>query len=462
MEPSPANAANAKSSLYVGDLHPDIVHEQLFQAFSDLKSLASVRVCRDLRSSKSLGYGYVNFDSADDAARALETKNHMQFNGKTIRLMWSRRDSDFRRNGIGNVFVKNLSESVDNGKLQDMFQKFGNILSCKVVTSDDGSSRGHGFIQFESENSAISAIEALNGATIDGKKIFVGSHVRKADRTLPNPDAQFTNIYVKNLDLGMTEQELQEKFAKFGKILSLVISKDENGSSKGFGFVNFENPDDARRAVEAMNGLQLGSKNLYVGRAQKKAEREQILRQQFEEKRQEQIQKYKDCNVYVKNINDSVSEDMLRELFSQCGSITSVKIMQDIKGISRGFGFVCFSTRDEANKAVSTFQSYMFHKKPLSVSIAQRKEERLVHLQMQYGQRLTGIVGPTSPPVMPSGYSPVFYPAPGVVAHGPPRPGLMYQPPVGLGTVWRGNAFVPPPRPFQQSRPSMVRMFISQ
>lgn len=61
-------------------------------------------------------------------------------------------------------------------------------------------------------------------------------------------------------------------------------------------------------------------------------------------------------NVYVKNINDTVTEDMLRELFSQCGSVTSVKLMQNEKGISRGFGFVCFSTPEEASKAVKTFQ----------------------------------------------------------------------------------------------------------
>ncbi|KAL4381283.1 hypothetical protein AHAS_Ahas04G0118000 [Arachis hypogaea] len=43
--------------------------------------------------------------------------------------MWSRRDPDVRKSGKGNVFVKNLVESIDNAELHDLFQKFGNILS---------------------------------------------------------------------------------------------------------------------------------------------------------------------------------------------------------------------------------------------------------------------------------------------------------------------------------------------
>ena len=51
----------------------------------------------------------------------------------------------------------------------------------------------------------------------------------------------------------MTEEILVEKFSEFGKITSLVISKDANGTSKGFGFVNFENPDDVKRAKDTMH-----------------------------------------------------------------------------------------------------------------------------------------------------------------------------------------------------------------
>lgn len=55
--------------------------------------------------------------------------------------------------------------------------------------------------------------------------------------------------------------------------------QDEDGKSKGFGFINFENADDAAVAVEKNQGSILEGKEVYCGRAQKKAEREAELRQ---------------------------------------------------------------------------------------------------------------------------------------------------------------------------------------
>lgn len=66
------------------------------------------------------------------------------------------------------------------------------------------------------------------------------------------------------MDLDVTEALLKEKFSSFGKIISLAIAKDEKGFSKGFGFMNYENPDDARRATEAMNGSQFGNLLIFL------------------------------------------------------------------------------------------------------------------------------------------------------------------------------------------------------
>lgn len=445
----PSSVAAPPASLYVGDLHPDVSEAHLVDAFSDFKSLTSVRVCKDSSTGKSLCYGYVNFVSPQDAIRAIELKNHTMLNGRVIRVMWSRRDPDARKSTIGNLFVKNLPDSIDNAGLQDMFNKYGNIMSSKVVTTDEGKSKGYGFVQFETEESANAAIEKLNGSTVGDKELYVGKFVRKCDRILSGPDARYTNLYMKNLDLDITEATLQEKFSSFGKIVSLAIKKDNNGMSRGFGFVNYENPDDAKRALEAMNGTQLGSKILYVARAQKKAEREQILHHQFEEKRKEQVLKYKGSNIYVKNIDDNVNDEELRDHFSACGTITSAKVMRDDKGISKGFGFVCFSTPEEANKAVTTFHGFMFHGKPLYVALAQKKEDRKAQLQLQYAQQMAGLAGPSTA-IIPGGYPPYYYAASGVISHVPSRAGMMYQH-LALRPGWGANGFAPPARSFQQS-----------
>ncbi|KAL8504979.1 hypothetical protein ACS0TY_016252 [Phlomoides rotata] len=444
--PPPATQA----SLYVGDLPSDATDGMLFDAFKEFTSIDSVRVCRDLHTGRSLCYGYVNFISPQDAIRAIEVKNHSTLHGKAMRVMWSLRDSDARKSGVGNVFVKNLSDSIDSVKLQEMFQKFGNILSCKVVTSDDGKSRGYGFVQFEFETSAKAAIENLNGLIIGEKEMYVGKFVKRSDRAVSCPE-KYTNLYVKNLDTGVSEEVLEEKFSQYGKIMSLVISKDENGASRGFGFVNFEKPENAKSAVEALHGSQLGSKVLYVARAQKKSEREARLRRQYEEKKKEQILKYQDSNVYVKNIDDDVTDDELREWFSQCGTITSVKIMRDDKGVSKGFGFVCFSIPEEAYRAVFTFHGCILRRKPLYVSIAQRKEDRQAHLQLVYAHRLSGFSGPPSP-VLSGGYPHIYYSAPGLVSQIHTPPSLLFQAP-NMRPGWRANAIPNPSRPVVHPSP---------
>lgn len=95
---------------------------------------------------------------------------------------------------------------------------------------------------------------------------------------------------------------------------------------------------------------------------------------------------------------------------------------------------------------------YMFHRKPLYVAIAQRKEDRQAQLQLQYAHQMAGLAGPSTA-VIPGGYPPLYYTAPsGVVSQVSPRPGLMYQP-LGMRPGWRANGFAPPARPnFQPSQ----------
>ena len=76
--------------------------------------------------------------------------------------------------------------------------------------------------------------------------------------------------------------------------------------------------------------------------------------------------------MYVKHINENVDDSQLKDYFSQCGVISSAKIMRDQKGASKGFGFVCFSTPEEANIAIKTLNGmliFLF----MSISLHQEK-----------------------------------------------------------------------------------------
>ncbi|KAG4401999.1 hypothetical protein GLYMA_02G103900v4 [Glycine max] len=370
------------TSLYVGDLDPNVTDAQLYDLFNQLGQVVSVRVCRDLTSRRSLGYGYVNFSNPQDAARALDVLNFTPLNNRPIRIMYSHRDPSIRKSGQGNIFIKNLDRAIDHKALHDTFSTFGNILSCKVATDSSGQSKGYGFVQFDNEESAQKAIEKLNGMLLNDKQVYVGPFLRKQERESTADKAKFNNVFVKNLSESTTDDELKNVFGEFGTITSAVVMRDGDGKSKCFGFVNFENADDAARAVEALNGKKFDDKEWYVGKAQKKSERENELKQRFEQSMKEAADKYQGANLYVKNLDDSLGDDKLKELFSPFGTITSCKVMRDPNGISRGSGFVAFSTPDEASRALLEMNGKMVVSKPLYVTLAQRKEDRRARLQV--------------------------------------------------------------------------------
>jgi polyadenylate-binding protein len=278
---------------------------------------------------------------------------------------------------------------------------------------------------------------------LNEKKVYVGHHIPKKDRQskFEEMKANFTNVYVKNIALDVTEDDFRQLFERYGDVTSSSLARDQEGKSRGFGFVNFTTHEAASKAVDELNGNDFHGQDLYVGRAQKKHEREEELRKSYEAARLEKANKYQGVNLYIKNLDDDVDDDKLRQMFSEFGPITSAKVMretptegdeekkedekdenedkekenkeetkEEVKeepkeepkegeeeeakddkkaekksdkklGKSKGFGFVCFSNPDDATKAVAEMNQRMINNKPLYVALAQRKDVRKSQLE---------------------------------------------------------------------------------
>lgn len=81
-------------------------------------------------------------------------------------------------------------------------------------------------------------------------------------------------LYVGNLPYNVTQSRLQEIFSPFGTLGEITVITDKfSGRSKGFGFVEFENPEEAKAAIEKLNGTDMDGRNIVVNEARPKEDR---------------------------------------------------------------------------------------------------------------------------------------------------------------------------------------------
>jgi polyadenylate-binding protein len=234
---------------------------------------------------------------------------------------------------------------------------------------------------------------------------------------------------VKNVDPDVTQDEFMKLFEPYGTVTSARIQLDDKGRSKGFGFVNYENHEEALMAVEKLHDTDLKGMKLFVSRAQKKAEREVELRRSCEHTK---MDKHQGVNIYIKNLEDDVDDETLRADFEPFGTVTSCKVMCSKDGTSKGFGFVCFASPAEATAAITEMNNKLVRTKPLYVAFAQPRDVRRQQLEGQIAQR-------DQSRMQQAAADPAFHPPPGLEGF-PPQGGH------GMPSYGQPIMMPPPPR----------------
>ncbi|KAE8149441.1 hypothetical protein BDV25DRAFT_2711 [Aspergillus avenaceus] len=171
------------------------------------------------------------------------------------------------------IFVQQLAARLRTKELIAFFEKVGPVKEAQIVKDRvSGRSKGVGYVEFKNEDSVAPAIQ-LTGQKLLGIPIIAQLTEAEKNRQARNPDASsgsnhaapFHRLYVGNIHFSITENDLQNVFEPFGELEFVQLQKDETGRSRGYGFVQFRDPNQAREALEKMNGFDLAGRAIRVG-----------------------------------------------------------------------------------------------------------------------------------------------------------------------------------------------------
>ncbi|KAI9734187.1 MAG: hypothetical protein M1818_006606 [Claussenomyces sp. TS43310] len=171
------------------------------------------------------------------------------------------------------VFVQQLAARLRTKELIAFFEKVGPVKEAQIVKDRvSGRSKGVGYVEFKNEESVAAAIQ-LTGQKLLGIPIIAQLTEAEKNRQVRNPEASASNpnqipfhrLYVGNIHFSITESDLQNVFEPFGELEFVQLQKEEQGRSRGYGFVQFRDPHQAREALEKMNGFDLAGRPIRVG-----------------------------------------------------------------------------------------------------------------------------------------------------------------------------------------------------
>lgn len=356
MAPSaiPINPTATESTLYVGNLSPVTDESRLHTLFQPYGNVLSTKIMRDLYNSESRRFGFVSFQSVEEAQRAKDALNYQKLDGFEIRICFKKLTSDFKEGA--NLFIKNIDRTVSTKRLDELFAEFGKIVSCSIRTNIKGESLGYGYVQYESEDSAETAREHLNGSTRLGSPISVEKFVSSKTRAAPK-----NNLYLKNFPKTYTSDKarsfISEVTSSLGKVNSVGVyeHKMTSGDAHIYAFIAFEQPEDASKFIEQWNGKQLegateDEPDFYVTYAESKYQRQMRLKKEYASTRNT-------TNLYVRSLLETVTDEQLKEVFGKFGVITSLLSRSCApnflpNGQTLKFAFINYKTADEASNAL--------------------------------------------------------------------------------------------------------------
>lgn len=316
--------------LFVGQIPRQWGDEQLRPIFEQFGEVYELAVLRDRYRGTSRGCAFVTFctrASAMGCIDALHDQRTLPGMSHPMQVKPADGKEDVRRK----LFVGMIPRTISDEVLREVFSPFGMLEDVTVLRRADGSSKGCGFVRYQTVQQAQAAVKALHQSrTLDGasgalvvkyadtdrekfqKQMMqymsmgygglqypmypqmMGPPIMPPNYAMPlgmgygysaqqygnnvpvraEQGPEGANLFIYHLPSDWTNNELYAHFAAFGDIVSARVYLDKvTGQSKCFGFVSYNSAAAAQGAITAMNGFQVGNKRLKVQLKKNKAPR---------------------------------------------------------------------------------------------------------------------------------------------------------------------------------------------
>ncbi|XP_076669009.1 ELAV-like protein 2 isoform X5 [Andrena cerasifolii] len=320
-----------------------------------------------------------------------------------------------------NLIVNYLPQTMTQEEIRSLFSSIGEVESCKLIRDKlTGQSLGYGFVNYHRPEDAEKAINTLNGLRLQNKTIKV-SYARPSSEAIKG-----ANLYVSGLPKSMTQQDLENLFSPFGRIItSRILCDNITGLSKGVGFIRFDQRVEAERAIQELNGtLPKGAAEpITVKFANNPSNNNKAIPPltaylapqttrrfggpihhptgRFSTGKamlaiNKGLQRYSPLAgdllansmlpgnamngsgwcIFVYNLAPETEENVLWQLFGPFGAVQSVKVIRDLQtNKCKGFGFVTMTNYDEAVVAIQSLNGYTLGNRVLQVSFKTNKNK---------------------------------------------------------------------------------------
>ncbi|KAM7479207.1 hypothetical protein LguiA_027420 [Lonicera macranthoides] len=306
---------------------------------------------------------------------AYQQQHQQQSNNQSHQIQSSSEDNK-------SIWIGDLQHWMDESYLQSCFAHTGEVISVKLIRNKQtGQSERFGFIEFLSHAAAEKVLLSYNGTVMPNTEQTFRLNWATFSTGERRPDAgSDVSIFVGDLAADVTDGVLHETFSsRYPSVKGAKVVFDSNtGRSKGYGFVRFGDENERSRAMTEMNGMYCSSRPMRISVATPKKPSSATPQDYSSQavvlaggyganggmpQSSQSDGDLSNTTVFVGGLDSDVTDEELRQTFSEFGEVVSTKIPA-----GKGCGFVQFTIRSSAEEAISQLNGSVIGKQTVRLS----------------------------------------------------------------------------------------------